>query len=293
MTDELLLLGEMILKRKYELAKEVHSSRLSKVRLTEFQKQQLDKFEPYILEIRANFIGLFGEAIVNQLDPFNAESLVHKWGEENGKIFFDNGVSLNEALEDTSFYRKSIWNAIKEEVKDKDFSLDVVFEAISFIDPLLDKAVYYFSLAYVESYQESIQKAQSALLELTVPVVPLDSEIGILPLIGVIDTNRARYLMEETLKQAEKLKLQYLVLDLSGVLTVDTMVADQIFKVVNALSLLGVETIITGIRPDVAQTTVSLGINLDRVIIKKTPHHALEMINSIKTKNEQESSHTL
>ncbi|MED4213667.1 STAS domain-containing protein, partial [Priestia megaterium] len=80
----------------------------------------------------------------------------------------------------------------------------------------------------------------------------------------------------EALKSANRLQLQRLIVDLSGVYIIDTMVADQIFKVVDSLKLLGVETILTGIRPEVAQTIVSIGIDFSSLAIKSSLQKAIE-----------------
>lgn len=276
MNKELKLLGEWILHKKHEIAKEVQIDRFAEIPLTESQKRELQQFEQQLLDIRADFIGLFGEALIN--NGTKDDQVISDWGLRIGKFIYDLGTPLDEALKDTSFYRNYIWKAIKDEVYAQNFSIDVVFEALSIIDPLLDKAVYYFSLTYIEAFQETLKNAQIAMLELSVPVVSLEPGIGILPLIGIVDTGRAQLLMDETLKQAEKLKLNHLVLDMSGVMTVDTMVADQLFKVIDSLTLIGVKTIITGIRPDVAQTIVSLGINLSNLIICRDPFQALSAI---------------
>lgn len=81
--------------------------------------------------------------------------------------------------------------------------------------------------------------------------------------------------MDKTLKEAGRLKLKHLVLDLSGVLIVDTMVAQQIFNVLDALKLLGVNSIITGIRPEIAQTVVSLGIDFSQQVTRANLQQAL------------------
>jgi rsbT co-antagonist protein RsbR len=249
------------------------------VPMSEEETRNFKRIEPKILELRAEFLTLFGEALVDHDDKQKSLEKVKEWGSRNGEYFFQLGAPLNEALKDTSFYREYIWKAVREAANENGISTDTLFEVIAVIDPLLDQAVYYFGLTYVDNLQRSLENARSAFLELSVPVVTLGPEIGILPLIGNIDTERARLLMEETLKQAEKLKLSCLVIDLSGVLTVDTMVADQLFKVIEALSLIGVKTIITGIRPEVSHTMVSLGVSLEHLTIKGTLYQALKELN--------------
>ncbi|MEH7884182.1 STAS domain-containing protein [Bacillus sp. JJ1609] len=280
MNNELKLLGEAIVKRKHEIAKAVHEDRLSIAEITEAQKHEFKKIEAQILEVRANFIALFGEALLDHEDKERGLAKIAQWGKETGEYIYKLGTSLDEALKDTSFYREHIWNAIKEEAKD--MSASTIFEVLNVIDPLMDHAIYSFSLTFVESHQRSLENAKTALLELSVPVVPLLPGVGVLPLVGNVDTERAQLLMEETLEQAVKLKLTHLIFDVSGVMIVDTMVADQLFKVISALSLVGVKTIMTGIRPEVAHTMVTLGLNLEGITVKSNLHQAFKEIQTLK-----------
>ena len=275
MDDQLRFIGESIINNRLEIAKEIHNARLSGIPISEEQNKELQKIEKRILSIRAEFIRIFGEALIHNNEQTTI-ARVKEWAEETGAFIFNLGVPLDEALKDTSFYRRFIWKAVEEFGAEIELTASTIFKIISVVDPLLDEAIYYFSLTFVRYYEKSLHTAKNALLELTVPVVPLTSGVGVLPLIGNIDTERAAMLMENTLEQASKLKLKYLILDVSGVLIIDTMVANQLFKVINALSLIGVKTIITGIRPEVAQTIVNLGINLDNITIKSNLHLAFE-----------------
>ncbi|MGD6847918.1 STAS domain-containing protein [Rossellomorea aquimaris] len=99
--------------------------------------------------------------------------------------------------------------------------------------------------------------------------------IAILPLIGDINSARAKDLMERSLSQGSALGLSYLIIDLSGVTVVDTMVADQLFKVVAALKLAGIQVVLTGIRPEIAQTMVNLGIVIKHIPTFASLHTAL------------------
>ncbi|KMY53347.1 anti-sigma-factor antagonist [Bacillus sp. FJAT-27231] len=274
MKNELQLLGKKIIEKKVQLAEEIHNERLKGISARE--KEQLAPVEAGILEMRAEFIHLFGEALLNYAKEEFVHESIAKWGKETGEAIFQLGVPLDEALKDTRFYRMFIWKAIREEVKKNQMTIDTVFDASSIIDALLDEAVYYFSLTFVEFHERMLNEAKKAFIEVSAPVVPVTKEIAILPLIGNVDAERAQYLMETTLTSAKKLQLSHLILDLSGVLTVDTMVADQIFKVVNALKLLGVETIITGIQPEISHTLVSIGIDFKSIQTKATLQQALE-----------------
>ncbi len=111
--------------------------------------------------------------------------------------------------------------------------------------------------------------------ELSAPIMPIADGIGILPLVGEIDTYRAKMILESVLDQCSSLRLSYLFLDISGVPIVDTMVAYQIFKVIDSTKLLGIETTISGIRPEIAQTVVKLGIDFSQVKTEQSLAKAL------------------
>jgi rsbT co-antagonist protein RsbR len=273
--DNLHFLGEKILEKKYEIAQMVHTNRMAD--LKEIKDINLTNEE--IIELRANFISYFGQALMEKIDQKTIFDQIVKWAKESGEFASNLGISLSEALEDTTYYRKFIWEVLKEEIRNHNIPTDTIFELITIIDPLLDKAVYVFSLTYVNIHQETLKKAKSAFLELSVPVVPITKGIAILPLIGEVDTERATLLLEETLAKANKLQLSHLLFDLSGVMIVDTMVAQQIFNIIDALSLLGVKTMLIGIRPEVAQTMIHLGINFNEITVKANLEQALLGLN--------------
>ncbi|RDU37208.1 STAS domain-containing protein [Neobacillus piezotolerans] len=282
MSDRLALLGEAIVNNKYDIAEEVHNIRFSKLQLTPEQKREFQKIEQQIMQVRADFIEIFGRALIDNNDEQLSIDRVKEWGERAGSFIFNLGAPLDEALKDSSDYRKVIWKFIQESNSDMDLSADCIFKIISIIDPLLDHAVYYFSLTFVHHFQQSLNNAKKAFMELSVPIVPLIPGVGVLPLIGNIDTERAALLMEKTLEQANKLNLQHLILDVSGVLIIDTMVADQLLRVISALSLIGVKTILTGIRPEVAQTIVSLGLSLNQLTVKSNLHQAFKELQLVR-----------
>ncbi len=119
----------------------------------------------------------------------------------------------------------------------------------------------------------------NTLLVLTVQKTP---EIGLLPIIGDIDTHRARGLLESTLNQSVELGINILILDLSGVVMVDTMVAHEIFQLIDALRLIGTDTILTGIRPEVAQTSIQLGLTFDGIQIENSLKNVFASLSSRK-----------
>lgn len=272
MNNELRVLGEKLVDRKYEIARNIYKNRLKTEGV--YEEDELDTQEA--LEYRANFIQMFGDILVEQPEIDFAMEKFSQWGRKTGETACLMNLPMDEALRVTSIFRAAIWDALKLEVKQQQMSIDTVFETIALLDPLLDQAVYAFSLSYVRFHQETLEKSNQAFLELSAPVVPITKGVAVLPLIGSMNTERAKFLMEEVLQKAAHLQLSHLLFDLSGVVTVDTMVADQIFKIIHALSLLGVEASLIGIRPEVAQTMVTIGINIDELDVKANLETALK-----------------
>jgi PAS domain S-box-containing protein len=108
--------------------------------------------------------------------------------------------------------------------------------------------------------------AQEALLrELSTPLIPLSDEILIMPLIGAVDTGRAQQVLETLLQGVAQNHARVAVLDITGVSVVDTQVADALLRVAQAVRLLGAHVVLTGIRPEIAQTLVSLGVSMQGI----------------------------
>ena len=117
---------------------------------------------------------------------------------------------------------------------------------------------------------------QAVINELSAPVIRLHNGIGLLPVVGDIDTQRAKYLLENTLMECGSKKITHLYVDLSGVTMIDTMVAMQIFQLIDALKIVGVATTLSGVRPEIAMTAVQLGVNFSDIQITGNLSQALK-----------------
>lgn len=124
--------------------------------------------------------------------------------------------------------------------------------------------------------QMKLKSQQEVIYELSVPVISLQHHKGLLPIVGAIDTERARHLLEKTISQCAEKQINHLFIDLSGVMIVDTMVALQIFRLVDALKLIGVKTTLSGIRPEVAMTSIQLGLNFNNLDVTGNLTEALK-----------------
>lgn len=135
---------------------------------------------------------------------------------------------------------------------------------------LLDSLGLYTTEAYAKSREEVIRRQQEDMLELSTPVVKLWEGILALPLIGTLDSARTQVVMESLLQAIVQMNSRVAIIDITGVPTVDTVVAQHLLKTVTAARLMGADCIISGVRPQIAQTIVHLGINLLDVTTKAT-----------------------
>jgi rsbT co-antagonist protein RsbR len=145
---------------------------------------------------------------------------------------------------------------------------DEMFSAISSGTLLLDKLSLLTAEAFMATREDVITRQQQELLELSTPVVKLWDGILALPIIGTLDSSRTQVVMEELLQTIVATNSKFAIIDITGVPTVDTLVAQHLLKTITAARLMGAECIISGVRPQIAQTIVHLGINLEDVITK-------------------------
>ncbi len=153
---------------------------------------------------------------------------------------------------------------LRQEVSDA----AAAFEAIGRAGVLLDQLGLFSAEAFLRGREEFITRQQEEMLELSTPVVTLWPGILALPMIGTLDSNRTQVVMETLLQKIVDTGSEIAILDITGVPTVDTLVAQHLLKTVAAARLMGADCIISGIRPQIAQTMVHLAIDLSGVTTK-------------------------
>ncbi|MFZ6647681.1 STAS domain-containing protein [Undibacterium sp. TJN25] len=138
------------------------------------------------------------------------------------------------------------------------------------ITAVLDKLGLFTMEAFQKTRDQIIVRQQQELLELSTPVVKLWENVLALPLIGTLDSARTQVVMESLLQKIVETGAAIAIIDITGVPTVDTLVAQHLMKTIAAARLMGADCIISGIRPQIAQTIVHLGVNLEDVVTKAT-----------------------
>lgn len=145
---------------------------------------------------------------------------------------------------------------------------DAMFDEVWKATQLLDKLALITADTYMETREKFIARQQEELMELSTPVVKLWEGILALPIIGTLDSARTQVVMESLLQAVVQTNSRFAIIDITGVPTVDTLVAQHLIKTITAARLMGAECIISGVRPQIAQTIVHLGIDLAGVVTK-------------------------
>jgi rsbT co-antagonist protein RsbR len=142
---------------------------------------------------------------------------------------------------------------------------------------LLDKLGLHTVRAFQKTREDVIHRQQNELLELSTPVVKLWEGVLALPMIGTLDSARTQVVMESLLQRIVETGSEIAIIDITGVPTVDTLVAQHLLKTVTAIRLMGADCIISGVRPQIAQTIVHLGVDLQGVTTKASLADALSL----------------
>jgi rsbT co-antagonist protein RsbR len=172
------------------------------------------------------------------------------------------GFSPTEVATFVLSLKQPLFSAIRREMAK---SPEKMFDAVWAATELLDRLALLTTDAYLATREELILRQQQELMELSTPVVKLWEGILALPIIGTLDSARTQVVMENLLQSVVATNSKYAIIDITGVPTVDTLVAQHLLKTITAARLMGAECIISGVRPQIAQTIVHLGINLEDV----------------------------
>lgn len=216
----------------------------------------------------AEFISLFGDAVQKDLSADITTDAWNKVGDflmSVSRSRAEQGFSPSETATFVLSLKQPLFTRLRKEYgKDAEGFADDVWSATEVIDKL--------ALQTTEMYQRSRESViihqQQELLELSTPVVELWQGILAIPLIGTLDSARTQIVMENLLQRIVETNSAIAIIDITGVPTVDTLVAQHLLKTVAAARLMGADCLISGIRPQIAQTIVHLGVDLTNVITK-------------------------
>ncbi|MBU9710434.1 RsbT co-antagonist protein RsbRA [Evansella tamaricis] len=182
------------------------------------------------------------------------------------------GWPLNYITRGLQAFRKVTVETLSKAEENYSKSIEFFQEIENWIDEIVNILVNEYS----GSWENTVFLQKMALKELSAPLIPVFEKISVMPLIGTIDTERAKLIMENLLEGVIEHRAEVVLIDITGVPVVDTMVAHHIIQASEAVRLVGAKCILVGIRPEIAQTIVNLGIDLGRFPTKSTLKKGIE-----------------
>lgn len=244
--------------------------------------------------------GLRDDLITNEDQRAQSEELINSFAATLSDSNFDNlqsrdfekiedilsGIAIARAKKgfsprETGTYVLSLKTALlktlSEEIKDP----SVLYTDSMQISSLFDNFSIITFETFIKGREDVILRQTDEITEISTPVIKVWDGILALPIIGTLDSARTQIVMENLLQEIVETSSSIAILDISGVPAIDTLVAQHLIKTVSATRLMGAECIISGIRPEIAQTVVHLGIDLSGVITKSTLASALKTAFSI------------
>ncbi|AEG93316.1 STAS domain-containing protein [Ramlibacter tataouinensis] len=170
-------------------------------------------------------------------------------------------------------FKRPMFTALQRATSDPQAMLQALWN----LSVLVDRMAQWTVSTYQQTREEIIQRQQQDLLELSTPVIKLWEGVLAVPMIGTLDSGRTQMVMETLLQRIVETGATLAIIDITGVPTVDTLVAQHLLKTVSAIRLMGAECVISGIRPQIAQTIVHLGIDLQGIASKASLADALSL----------------
>jgi len=185
-----------------------------------------------------------------------------QFAKQEGIAWATHSIELTFKLEWVQAIRRTLWIFIHKYYElSNQYKIEDFFKLEQEMNNRVDMFLNTFFIHY-STYKDSLINAQKKLVEnLSVPIIPINETISILPLIGAIDRNRVDILKEKVLTEVSDLRIQTLIMDLSGVANMEQEITYDLLKIIDGISMMGCSTVITGLRKEVVKEMTSLGID--------------------------------
>ena len=218
------------------------------------------------------------DALQNGGDPDNFQSAAWAPLRQGLEALSRSRAAAGQSAGDTSAFVLALKRPVFKLVQGRmGTQPDRMMAAVWTISSLVDRMAQSTVTIYQQTREDIIKRQQQDLLELSTPVIKLFDGVLAVPMIGTLDSSRTQVVMETLLQRIVDTGSKLAIIDITGVPTVDTLVAQHLLKTVSAIRLMGAECIISGIRPQIAQTIVHLGIDLQGIASKSSLADALQL----------------
>ena len=198
---------------------------------------------------------------VEVLETGSVEALQH-YARDLSERIIPRGVETHEVVGIVLLLRDVLARSLFEKYQ-QDFSL--LNQVLDAYEPAANRIANTVAVSFVDERERVIRQQQDSIQELSTPVLPVRERLLILPIIGVLDTDRARQLTEQLLRGIRKHRAKVVVIDITGAPAVDETVANHLVRTVDASRLMGASVIITGLSPEIAETLVTIGVDLSKM----------------------------
>lgn len=242
----------------------------TKLEIPKWEKEQA-------ITMYIGFMGFLGESLINDEDGVPKDLLI--WSKKNAEGQVSSGGKISEIVARYPSTREIFIEILTRISLEFGLSIKETILIIKRINAMLDISLNETVFAFERFTDKIIDETQREMAELSAPVVPIKEGIAVLPLIGVIDSYRATYILEKVVPKISELQINHLIADFSGILTIDIEIARYLFRIEGILGLLGINTIVTGLRPELVQIVVKDGIDMSSF---KTFAHVKQALESIK-----------
>ncbi|EPD49840.1 RsbT co-antagonist protein RsbRA [Paenisporosarcina sp. FSL H8-0542] len=245
-----------ILVRWQELMKDDSEERFFQI----MSQDVIDKTSREFAELMISNLFEGEKNYVNRLNEFTSKVVRFGW-------------SISFVMKAITHFSQVVYDMLEQNETITESNMkEYVLVFANWITPMRDGIVE----TYAKTWERTVQLQKIALQELSASLIPVFDKISVMPLVGTIDTERAKLIMENLLDGVVKHRAEVVLLDITGVPVVDTMVAHHIIQAADAVRLVGAKCMLVGIRPEIAQTIVTLGINLKDFTTTSTLQRGVE-----------------
>ncbi|MDN4524597.1 STAS domain-containing protein [Fictibacillus fluitans] len=226
---------------------------------------------------------MYNEFIVFLADSLDCEEgsvpeVLMEWSKKNGETAAKSGLEISQILmryPDTRIVFADYMTNLGLEYQ---LGTQDIVKVIKRVNHILDLSINETVLAFERFKDHLITDAQNEIKELSNPVVPIQDKIAILPLIGKVDADRTDHLLTQVVPRIQQLRIEHLIIDFSGIVNINTEVAMYIFNIHSVFRLLGIDIMVTGIRPELAGRIVHAGIDFTSIKVHGSVKQAIKNI---------------
>ncbi len=254
------------------LAEEIVDGVLNRLKLEIPQLEKEQAIEMYI-----DFIHFLGDSLFVEEEKV-PESLI-EWSKNNAARQVSPKGKISEIMVRYPPTREIFTDIMTKISKDFGLALEDYAFILKRINNMLDISLNETVFAFERLSEEYKEETQRELAELSAPIVLIKEGVVVLPLIGIIDSYRANHIMEKVVPKIAELQINYVIADFSGILIIDTDIMRHIHQIGQMLNLLGIQTLTTGLRPELAKTVVNSGIKMSEITTFANVKQALDSLN--------------